>query len=108
MKMQSITLNSKKFISGLLVVGSFVFSINASAEQPTVESAVTEYIVQQSQQLVQTMTVELKQTIAEEINNFSVADSLLWGSEELTQIVKEEKMKQVKKIKNQSTKKSAE
>lgn len=108
MRMQSITSSSKNFISGLLVVGSFIFSMNASADQPSVESAVTDYVVQQSQQLVQTMTVELKQTIADEINNFSVADSLLWGSEELTQIVKEEKIKQVNKIKNQSTKKSAE
>jgi len=113
MRMQSIKLNSKKFISSLLVVGCTVFSMNASAAQPSVESAVTEYVVHQSQQLVQAMAVELKQTIADEISHFSIADSLLWGSEELTQVAAEtENNKQVRKINNteikKSTKKSAE
>ncbi|MCJ8318755.1 MAG: hypothetical protein MJK12_03925 [Colwellia sp.] len=112
MRMQSIKLTSKKFISSLLVIGGVIFSMNASAAQPSIESAVTEYVVNQSQQLVQAMAIELKQTIADEINSFSVAESLLWGSEELTQVANEPSNKQESKIKNTetkiSTKKSAE
>ncbi len=101
MKMQNIKSTSKKFISGLLVIGGMMFSMTASAQQPSVTTSVTEFVVNQSQQLVKEMAVQLKQTINEEIKNFSIADSLIWDSEESSQVAN-------KKLTKKSNKKSAE
>jgi len=86
MRMQSIKSNNKKFISRLLVVGGLIFSMNVNAVEPSIESEVTAYVVEQSKQLIEVMANELKQTIADEINQFSILSALPWPAEEETKV----------------------
>jgi len=88
MRMQSIKSNSKKFISSVLVVGGLIFSMNVNAVEPSIESEVTAYVVEQSKQLIEAITSELKQTIADEINQFSVLTALPWPAEEQAKVSK--------------------
>jgi len=116
MKMQNMKSTSKKLIGSLLVISTMMFSFNASAQQPSVENSVTTFVVEQSQQLIKEMAVQLKQSINDEIKSFSVADSLIWGSEELTQVAikaqsdkeNENRKPANKKPSNKLNKKSAE
>jgi hypothetical protein len=110
MRIQSIKSNSKKFISGVLIVGGFIFTVNANAAESSIESEVTAYVVEQSKQLIEVMTSELKQTITDEINQFSVLATLPWRDEEKALSVSETEInKQISKVKNKEImKKSAE
>jgi|GEM_PF-6660600 len=103
MRIQSIKLNSKKFMSSVLVVGGLIFSVNVNAAEPTIESEVTAYMIEQSKQLIEVMTSELKQTIADEINSLSVASVLPWLEEEQMLVVKKTAQnQQVSKRDNQA------
>ena len=103
MRIQSIKLNSKKFMSSVLVVGGLIFSVNVNAAEPTIEREVTAYVIEQSKQLVEVMTSELKQTIADEINQLSVASALPWIEEEqMLAVRKTAQNKQVSKRDNQA------
>ena len=113
MNMQKIKLSSKKLISGLIIVGGIIFSANASAKQPSIEKAVTAFIVNQSQQLVQEMGIELKQSIATGIKNLTFTDALILISADEIQVVSKNITEDNTSLKNRSktnlsTKKSAE
>ena len=97
----TIQSSSKKMISSLIIAGGILLSATANAQQSTIEISATEFVVQQSQQLVEEMAVQLKESIANEISQFSVAESLIWGSEEIKETVSHsQKPKQVSKADN--------
>lgn len=103
----------QKLTLGLLLTSGIAF--NASAQQPTLENTVTQFVVAQGQVALQELTVQLKQTIADEINQFSVTEALIWAAEENTQLVNEQSKTEKKtkttvkaKAKTQSTNTSAE
>ena len=74
----------------LITLGAF-FSFNASAAQTSsIENSISEMVVAQGQQVMSDLTVQLQQSIKEEINSFrvdfsfneSITESLAWLSEE--------------------------
>jgi len=81
------TFNRKNISVALLITLSAIFSINASAAQTnSLESSLTEMVVEQGQQVVSDLSVQLQQSIEEELSRFtidfsfdeSITKSLAW------------------------------
>jgi len=87
------TLNRKTISVALLITLGSIFSINANATETTnLENSISEMVIAQGQQVMSDLTVQLQQSITEEINSFSidfsfdepVTQSLAWLREEVT------------------------
>ncbi len=85
--------NRRAISVALLIILGAMYSVNASAAQTTsIENSISEMVIAQGQQVMSDLTVQLQQSIAEEINNFSVdlsfddsiAQPLAWLGEEAT------------------------
>ena len=84
------TLNRKNISVALLVTLGAIFSVNANATQTkSIENSLSEMVMAQGQQMMSDLTVQLQQSIVEEVNNFSInlaldetiTDSLAWLNE---------------------------
>lgn len=69
--------NRRAFSAALLITLGAFYSVNASAA-PTanIESSLSEMVLAQGHQVMSELTVQLQESIAEEISNFSVNFSL--------------------------------
>ncbi len=85
--------NRRAISAALLITLGAAYSLNASAAQTTnIENSITEMVMAQGQQVMSDLTVQLQQSISEEINSFSidfsfdesVTESLAWLTEEPT------------------------
>jgi len=85
------TLNHKNISIALLITLGAIFSVNANAaETSNIENSLSEMVVAQGQQVMSELTVQLQQSITEELNNFSinfsfdeaVTESLAWLTDE--------------------------
>jgi len=85
--------NRRAITVALLITLGAMFSINASAaETNSIENSISEMVIAQGQQVMSDLTVQLQQSITEEVNSFSVnfsfdesiTESLAWLSEEAT------------------------
>lgn len=85
----NIKSTSKKFISSMLIISGMFFSVQASADQPSIEADISTFVIEQSELLVNEMTAQLEQSIAEEISEFSVAESLTWFADDVTEVATE-------------------
>ena len=83
--------NRRAITVALLITLGAMFSINASAaETNSIENSISEMVIAQGQQVMSDLTVQLQQSITEEVNSFSVdfsfdesvTESLAWLSEE--------------------------
>ncbi len=79
-------LNRKNISVALLITLGATFSVNANAADTSIENSISELVIEQSQQVMSDLTVQLKQSITEELNSFSIdysideafTDSLAW------------------------------
>ncbi len=84
------TLNRKNISVALLITLGAIFSVNANAAETSIENSISEMVIAQGQQVMSDLTVQLKQSITEELNGFSVdysideafTDSLAWLTDE--------------------------
>jgi hypothetical protein len=83
--------NRRAISVALLITIGAVFSVNASAaETSSIESSISKMVVAQGQQVMSDLTLQLQQSITEEINSFSVdfsfdesiTESIAWLTEE--------------------------
>ncbi len=83
--------NRRAITAALLITLGAAFSVNAdAAETSSIENSLTEMVIEQGQQVVSDLSVQLQQTIEEELSSFSidfsfdesVAESLAWLSDE--------------------------
>ena len=83
--------NRRAITVALLITLGAMFSINASAaETNSIENSISEMVIAQGQQVMSDLTVQLQQSITEEVNSFSVdfsfdesiTESLAWLTEE--------------------------
>ena len=80
--------NRRAISVALLITLGAAFSVNA-AEETSIENSISEMVIAQGQQVMSDLTVQLQQSITEEINSFSVdfsfdqsiTESLAWLSE---------------------------
>ena len=70
--------SQKNSIVALLVSVGVMFSVNANAEQPSIESTLTKAVLEQTQLVMKELSVELQKSIAEEIKSFSIDHALVW------------------------------
>lgn len=71
-------LNRKKYIISALVGMGLMSSLSANAQDNAVESALTNMIIAQGQQVIQDMSAQLQHSITQEINNFTIDGTLSW------------------------------
>jgi len=87
------TLNRKNISVALLITLGAIFSVNVNAntaEASSIERSLSEMVIAQGQQVMSDLTVQLQQSIVEEVNSFTInfsldetiTDSLAWLSEE--------------------------
>lgn len=84
------TLNRKNISVALLITMGAIFSVNANAAETNIEDLLNEMIVEQGQQVMNELTLQLQNSITEEINSFSInfsfdeslTDSLAWLTDE--------------------------
>jgi len=70
------TLNRKNITIALLITMGAIFSVNANAaETSSIENSLSEMVIAQGQQVMSDLTVQLQQSITEELNRFSVNSS---------------------------------
>ena len=62
-----------------------VMATSVQAAEPTTESLVTEFVVAQSKQLMNDVSVQLQQSITQELNSFSIDNAVTWlvGEEQI-------------------------
>ena len=84
-------LNRKRVITSSLVGLGLIFSINASAQEPSLEHAVTKMVIAQSQQVVQNLSSQIQQSIAQDVENFSIDSALTWFSVDSLSVKNQEK-----------------
>jgi len=81
------TLNRKNISVALFITLGAIFSVNANAAQTSsIENSLTEMVVAQGQQVVSDLSVQLQQSIEEELSRFtidfsfdeSITKSLAW------------------------------
>lgn len=93
------TLNRKNISVALLITLGATFSVNANAADTGIENSISEMLIAQGQQVMSDLTLQLQQSITEEINNFSInfsfdesiTESLAWLTDEQAAITAEEK-----------------
>lgn len=82
--------NRSAITAALVITLAAAFSVNAKAEESTsIESKISEMVVAQGQQVISDLTLQLQQTITEEINSFSInfsfdeaaTESMAWLTE---------------------------
>lgn len=82
--------NRSAITAALVITVAAAFSVNAKAtELPNIQNSISEMVVAQSQQVLSDLTVQLQQSITEEISNFSmsfsfdesVTESIAWLTE---------------------------
>lgn len=90
--------NRSAITAALVITLAAAFSVNAKAtELPNIQNSISEMVVAQSQQVLSDLTVQLQQSITEEINNFSmsfsfdesVTESIAW----LTEVTSKQEVK---------------
>ena len=105
------TLNRKTISVTLSITLGSVFSINANAAQTTnLENSISEMVIAQGQRVMSDLTVQLQQSITEEINKFSIdfsfdesiTESLAWLREESTTAIVDD-TKESEQIEESST-----
>lgn len=83
--------NRRAISVALLITLGAMFSVNASAaETNSIENSISEMVIAQGKQVMSDLTVQLQQSIIEEINSFSInfsfdesiTESLAWLTEE--------------------------
>ena len=98
--------NRSAITAALIITLAAAFTVNAkSAEMSDIENSISEMVVAQGQQVISDLTVQLQQTITEEINSFSinfsfeesVTESLAWFTEK-TSKVEDQEVKQAIKV----------
>jgi len=103
--------NRRAISVALLITLGAAFSVNASAaDTSNIETSISEMVVAQGQQVMSDLTVQLQQSITEEINSFSIdftfdesiTESLAWLTEEAPVLTAEE-TNQVKPQEENST-----
>jgi hypothetical protein len=96
------TLNLKNISVALLFSLGAIFSVNANAAQTSnIEASLTEMLVAQSQVVMNDVSMQLQQSIQEELNSFSIdfsfdetlSESIAWltDEKESTEIVEVKK-----------------
>ena len=87
--------NRSAITAALVITLATAFSVNAKAEESTtIESRISEIVVAQGQQVLSDLTLQLQQTITEEIDNFSinfsfddtVTESIAWLTEKASNV----------------------
>jgi len=82
--------NRRAITVALLITLGAMFSVNASAAATnSIENSISKMVIAQGQQVMSDLTVQLQQSITEEINSFridfsfdeSITESLAWISE---------------------------
>ena len=75
-------LKFKKLSVATILAASAMLSFHASAEQPTIETAITEYVLSQGKQLMaelsSELSTELTATISHELSHFTITENLVW------------------------------
>ncbi len=93
------SINRKNISVALLITLGAIFSVNTNAaETQSIESSISEMVIAQGQQVMADLTVQLQQSITEEISSFSIdfsfdetiTESLAWLGDEKTVPVTEE------------------
>ena len=65
--------NRRAITAALLITLGAAFSVNAdAAETSSIENSLTEMVIEQGQQVVSDLSVQLQQTIEEELSSFSI------------------------------------
>ena len=91
--------NRRAITVALLITLGAMFSVNASAaETSSIENSISEMVIAQGQQVLSDLTVQLQQSITEEINSFSVdfsfnesvTESIAWLNDEATTFTSED------------------
>ena len=102
------TLNRKNISIALLITMGAAFSVNTNAaETSSIEKSLNEVVIAQGQQVMSDLTVQLQQSITEELNSFSinfsfdetVTESLAWLTDEQASAITEE----VKQVETKAT-----
>ena len=100
------TLNRKNISVALLITMGAIFSVNANAAESSIENSLSEMVIAQGQQVMSDLTVQLQQSITEELSSFSInfpfdepiTESLAWLADE--QITVTEESEQSKQNRN--------
>ncbi|WDD98331.1 hypothetical protein [Thalassomonas actiniarum] len=71
-------MNKKLVLAGILVTA---LATNASAQQVSVETTVSQFVVAQGQQMVTELTQQLSHSISQEIREFKAESALLLSGE---------------------------
>ena len=98
------TLNRKNISVALLITMGAIYSVNANAAESSIENSISEMVLAQGQQVMSDLTVQLQQSITEELNSFSInfafdesiTESLAWLTDEQIAVTEEaQKSKQI-------------
>ena len=89
--------NRRAITAALIITLGAAFSVNA-AQTDSIENSLTEVVIAQGQQVMSDLSVQLQQSITEELNSFSIdfsldesiSESLAWLSDDQTTPVVEE------------------
>lgn len=87
-------LNIKAISTALSIVVASTVSLSAQAEQVSIEQAVTQFVVAQGSELMNDLSVQLHQSISQELSKFSIDAATQWFSDS-TQVAVQEKQKQL-------------
>ena len=97
------TFNRKNISVALLITLGAIFSVNANAEQTnSIESSLTEMVVEQSQQVMSDLSMQVQESINEELASFSIdfsfEESIAWLTDEEAEpeVVKVKQITEVK------------
>ena len=91
--------NRRAITAALLITLGAMFSLNATAaDTNSIENSISKMVIAQGQQVMSDLTVQLQQSITEEINSFSinfsfdesVTESLAWLTDETTETTSQE------------------
>jgi len=94
--------NRKNSAFALFLTATTLFSVNASAEQSSLEDALTKAVIQQSQLVMKKLTLQLQQSVAAQVKNVSAIDSV-WLTTENQLVVKSNNEQSQSKQVNQNT-----
>ncbi len=66
------TLNRKLTMMSVVFASLITFTASANSSQPSIESALTDLVIKQGEQVITHLKNELAETIQEELNSFSI------------------------------------
>jgi|GEM_PF-2943878 len=83
---------TRKSIMASMVAGlGLMLSVNASAQESSLETAMAKMILAQSQQVAQNLSAQIQQSITQDVENFSIDSALTWFSVDSQSVEKQEK-----------------